>query len=311
MRSCERAAADRTALRRVHDALGSAYEFELTVPDASECQRGDSLTIRQLASIIEHTVLRDAERRIVAMHSDALYQLGNANAKDYVAALVRFINAHRAAHHAYFDWFEHCATRNAIAFWLAQESTLDPNFVDALALIQLGCGAATKMEIAKNCWDEMGNGHEAGVHATLFERLTNELGVTPKYMRENVLLGARVTGNLSSYYAIHRRNHYRALGFFGVTQYLVPRRFKYVVKGLQRNQLSAEAQAYHRLHIMIDAKHGAGWFNNAIRPVVLQQPAAAIEIAIGACIRLHTSAEQLDELLQVSEAASQAVRLAQ
>jgi len=154
------------------------------------------------------------------------------------------------------------------------------------------------MEFAKNYWDEMGNGKLDKVHSVLFETLGKELNVNEEYIQKNLLTESLVSGNLSSFYALRRDNFYKALGYFGVTEYLAPRRFKAVVNAFERNNLSKEAQEYHELHIYIDSIHGIGWFNNVVRPLVEKDPLARIEITKGALTRLDTSSTHLDHMLE-------------
>jgi len=181
---------------------------------------------------------------------------------------------------------------------MAQESTLDPKFDDIIALIQVGTAGSIKMEFAKNYWDEMGNGNLDKVHSILFQTLAKELNVNEEYIQENLLTESIVSGNLSSFYALRRNNFYKALGYFGVTEYLAPRRFKAVVNAFERNNLSKEAKEYHELHIYIDSIHGIGWFNNVVRPIVDKDPLARLEITKGAFTRLNTSSTHLDNMLE-------------
>jgi len=244
---------------------------------------------------------------VKAQEKELLYPLESAtdhlkipkDTKSYMRWLIELINLHRGAEHPFYkDFMENKADREDLKFWMAQESTLDPRFDDIIALIQVGTAGSVKMEFAKNYWDEMGNGTLDKVHSVLFETLGKELNVNEEYIQEHLLTESLVSGNLSSFYALRRDNFYKALGYFGVTEYLAPRRFKAVVNAFQRNKLSKEAQEYHELHIYIDSIHGIGWLNNVIRPIVEKNPLARVEITKGALTRLDTSSTHLDHMLE-------------
>jgi len=219
--------------------------------------------------------------------------------RKYVKWYVAMIHEYPGVHHPFYaNFFRHYATREDLRFWLAQESVLDPKFADIIALLQVGSDTRMKMELAKNYWDEMGNGKSTKTHTKLFDNLITELSVTPEYIQNNILLLSLMSGNVSSFYSIHRRNYYRALGYFGVMEYLAPYRFKDVIAAMKRCGLSAQGMEYHDLHIQIDSIHGNGWINNVIKPIVRELPEAAVEISRGAMVRLETSTLHLDSLLE-------------
>ncbi len=92
---------------------------------------------------------------------------------------------------------------------------------------------------------------------------------------------------------LKRRHFYKAIGYFGVTEYMGPHRFKYVVDAWRRNRLPPAGIIYHDLHIGVDAGHALGWMHNVIAPLVDADPAAAAELARGELYRLNSSARYL------------------
>jgi hypothetical protein len=189
------------------------------------------------------------------------------------------------------------ATRDDIAFYLAQETNLDPRFDDILALMQIGTEVGQKLEIAKNYFDEMGNGELNLVHSRQFNAALQALDVNEAFIAGNMLLDARISGNISACLVLSRRHYFKAIGYFGVTEYMTPRRFKHVVEAWRRNRLPPEGVIYHDSHIIIDVQHANGWFNNVVAPLVSSDPAIGREIAIGAMLRLNSSERYLDALL--------------
>ncbi|CAF0866554.1 unnamed protein product [Didymodactylos carnosus] len=218
---------------------------------------------------------------------------------------MNIIQNHAAVKHPYYNEFmATTADKNDLKYWLAQESTLDQKFDDILALMQVGSSGIVKLEIAKNYWDEMGNGEQGKTHTYLFELLMNELNITTDYIQNNLLLTSLITGNISSCYVLNKSLFYQSIGYFGVTEYLAPIRFKKVVKALERNEISEAGKQYHKLHIWIDKIHGAAWFNNVVRSMIDKQPECGIEIARGALARLETSLEHLESFAPPSREAS-------
>ncbi len=153
-------------------------------------------------------------------------------------------------------------------FLLAQETSLDPRFDDILALIQLGTAGSEKIEIAGNYWDEMGNGEATNMHGALFAKALEALDVDDRYISDSLLLEAKLCGNLSAALTLSRRHYFKAIGYFGVTEYLAPRRFRSLIAAWRRLELPAEGIRYHDLHVEVDAGHAIGWFKNIIEPAV-------------------------------------------
>jgi hypothetical protein len=209
----------------------------------------------------------------------------------------RFISSHQASNHSFYrDYLENLANVDDIRFYLAQETAIDPRFDDILALLAIGSHDAEKMELVSNLWDEMGNGKPADVHTAVFANTLASAGVTPAYISGNIMLESLVCGNVSAALALSKRHYYKAIGYFGVTEYLTPRRFRSFVAGCKRLGLPKEAYLYHDLHIHIDARHGPSWFRNILVPAINREPRCATEIALGTLLRLETSTWYLDAL---------------
>ena len=62
--------------------------------------------------------------------------------------------------------------------WQSQvcaEEKVEGNFDDLMALAQIGSPMITKMTIARNYWDEMGNGKPDAAHTVMLENTTRWL----------------------------------------------------------------------------------------------------------------------------------------
>jgi Iron-containing redox enzyme len=284
---------DAEAHHAVHDILTAIYQRDFSRPttSASECETQPVL--RDIAAIFEQAML-DYEIALVEDGASGY----PVDGKDYVLWLKRVIANHRASHHPFYrPYLQDHGTRDDVRFLLAQETSLDPRFDDILALIQLGTDEAEKIEIAANYWDEMGNGEATNMHGALFAKALAALDIDPAYIKDNLLLEAKLCGNLSAALSLSRRHYYKAIGYFGVTEYLAPRRFRSLIVAWHRLGLPPEGIRYHDLHVAVDAGHAAGWFKNVIEPAVDRDPRVGRDIAIGVVIRLNTSERYLDALL--------------
>lgn len=277
----------------VHDVLTAIYQRDFSHPATSESDCETQPVLRDIAAIFEQAML-DYEIALI-QDGAAGYPL---DGKDYVAWLKRIVAGHPASRHPFYrPYLQEYGTRDDVRFLLAQETSLDPRFDDILALIQLGTGESEKIEIAANYWDEMGNGEATNMHGALFAKALAALEVDDRYIKDNLLLEAKLCGNLSAALSLSRRHYFKAIGYFGVTEYLAPRRFRSLILAWRRLGLPAEGVRYHDLHVEVDAGHAAGWFKNIIEPAIDRDPRVGRDIAIGTLIRLSTSERYLDALL--------------
>jgi hypothetical protein len=285
---------NRSALARLHEVLVFIYEQDFGINSSSRADCETQPILRDIAATLERGMLEYECRSIPEQTINSYPRSGF----EYARWLRKFISVHRAsAHPLYNVYMLDKADAGDLKFFLAQETNLDPRFDDILALIQVGTRGGEKMEIANNYYDEMGNGKPEEVHAHMFNAALQELGIDESYVHGNMLLEGRISGNLSACLALSRRHYYKAIGYFGVTEYLAPRRFKNFVAAWRRNGLPEAGIKYHDMHIKVDAGHARGWFENVIRPLIEKDASLGREIALGAMIRLNSSERYLDALL--------------
>lgn len=285
---------NRAVLADLHEALAEIYDrdFAMAPVDAVDCETQPIL--RDIAAVFEHAMLGWERDQIGEPELAAAPTTG----KEYVRWVKSTILDHPAGNHPlYREFLAQRATPADFRYFMAQETSLDPRFDDILALMQVGVTGVQKMEIAGNYWDELGNGEPADVHTAMFAKTLESIGVDSEYLAANLMLEARISGNLSAALALSRRHYYKAAGFFAVTEYLVPRRFRQLTSGWRRAGLPEAGIRYHDLHIGIDAVHASGWFKNVVAKLVDDDPRAGREIAIGALMRLNSSQRYLDTLL--------------
>lgn len=290
----ERAVTDSLARYWQQLLLARIYETLMHIPDCHSGIRAEgSVVIFEVTRLLEDATIaaEDAE-----MPSDTFDHMPGEG-RTYLSWLKGLARSHPVFKHPYYtDFINHRAGRADMRTYVIQESVVDGRFDDLLAMMQVGTSGAAKMEIASNFWDEMGNGKSDEVHTHLFSNIYQVFDICPDEMEQAMTLNDLLTGNLAVLVCRYRRLYPEAVGFLGMTEWLVPDRFKNVVRAWERLGLPAAGIAYHRLHITIDSQHAAGWFHNVVLPAASSE-AMRRGIARGALWRLNSSGRHLDERL--------------
>jgi len=285
------------ALRQAHLALGKIYDWYFSPPSIEQIDTMLSVVLDDIRIVLENAMLAAMFAGIQARTVDGSLPDLSSDGKSFLPWYRHFISAHQASNHPFYrDFLENRASPDDMRFYLAQETSLDPRLDDILALLIMGTDGSEKMELTSNLWDEVGNGDPADAHATVFARTLDAAGVSSSFIADSIMLEARICGNVSAALALSRRHYYKAIGYFGVTEYLTPRRFRSFVIGCKRLDLPEAAYRYHSLHIQIDSRHGPAWLKNVIVPAVTREPRCAHDIALGTLLRLETSTWYLNAL---------------
>jgi hypothetical protein len=190
---------------------------------------------------------------------------------------------------ALFDLLERDASRAQMTWFLRQEVAGEAGFDDLVALTQVKMPPRVKLELARNYWDEMGQGHEGGMHGPMLSRLALELGIG-KPDAADVVSESLALGNLLVALAVHRRYAYQSIGALGVVELTAPGRAVKVNAGLKRLGVGGEARRYFALHATLDVKHSASWNQEVLGPLVASDTRLARPIAEGALMRLTAGA---------------------
>lgn len=288
---------EENALREAHLVLGNMYDWYFSSPSIEQIDTMLSTVLDDIRVALENAMLTAMIADIRARGVDSPLTSVPGDGKSFLPWYRHFISAHQASNHSFYrDFLENRASPEDMRFYLAQETSLDPRLDDILALLIMGTDGPEKMELTSNLWDEVGNGNPADAHATVFARTLDAAGVSTSFIAGNIMLESRICGNVSAALALSKRHYYKAIGYFGVTEYLTPRRFRSFVLGCKRLNLPEAAYRYHALHIQIDSRHGPAWFKNVIVPAVIREPRCARDIALGTLLRLETSTWYLDAL---------------
>lgn len=287
----ERAAADPDAFYAQQVLLSRLYELSMRVPEGLSAE--GSVILHEVTRLLERATTTAEDSRIAGDTYENMPQ----DPRTFPSWLKDIARKHPVYKHPYYvDFIRHHADADDLRTYVIQESLVDSRFDDLLALMQVGSGGAAKMEIAANYWDEMGHGDPEMVHTGLFKKIYEVFDIGEDVtgsMTANDLLA----GNLAVLLCRYRRLFPEAVGFLGMTEWLVPDRFTNVVHAWERLGLPDVGITYHRIHVVIDARHAAGWFRNVMAP---SATSAAMRRGItrGALWRLNSSARHLDERLR-------------
>ncbi|WP_259643835.1 iron-containing redox enzyme family protein, partial [Pseudomonas syringae group genomosp. 3] len=224
---------NQTALAALHECLAIIYRNEFECARIEQVNTDRRPIVSDVQSVLESAMLQFEMKGL----SDADISDFPVNGKEYVKWLKKLVSKSPSSVHPFYTQFlSEDASAADIKYYLIQETNLDPKFDDILAFMQIGLPVGQKLELAKNYFDEMGNGVEAEVHSRMFAETLKAAGVEDSDFSSAMLLQSIVSGNVSSCLALSRRHYFKAVGYFGVTEYLAPRRFKHVPWPMETEQ---------------------------------------------------------------------------
>jgi len=186
-----------------------------------------------------------------------------------------------------FPWLAESATYEQMCWFLSQEMAGEAGFDDLVALTQVKLPQRPKLEMARNYWDEMGQGNAAGMHGPMLGRLAGALKLNDP---SETVWEALALGNLMVALATDRHYAYHSVGALGVIELTAPGRARLVNAGLKRLGVRGTARQYFALHATLDVRHSAAWNSEVLLPLVQEMPEVAPCIAEGALLRLRAGA---------------------
>lgn len=194
-----------------------------------------------------------------------------------------------------FDWLATTASKDQMKWFIQQEVAGEAGFDDLTALTQLKLPVQAKLEVARNYWDEMGRGHEKGMHGPMLGKVAQELGLSEANSESahgrEVVPEALALGNILLGLAMNRRYAYHSVGALGAVELTAPARAKKVYEGLKRLGISPEGQRYYLIHSTLDINHSIAWNKEVIFPLVSENPKLIPFIAEGALMRLNAGSQ--------------------
>jgi pyrroloquinoline quinone (PQQ) biosynthesis protein C len=271
--------------------LSRIYQTIMQIPSGPTAE--GSAVLHDVTRLLETATIAAEDRWI----EPGMLESAPTEPAAYLSWLKRIVRGHRAFKHPYYtEFINKRAQRTDLRTYVIQESLVDGRFDDFLALMQVGTSGATKMEIANNFWDEMGNGNPEEVHTHLFNKIYEVFDVRPEEMEAALTASDLLSGNLAVLLCRYRSMYPVAVGYLGMTEWLVPDRFRNVIKAWERLGLPDVGITYHRLHVTIDSQHAAGWFHNVVLPEA-RSDYMRRGIARGSLWRVNSSSRHLDERL--------------
>lgn len=269
--------------------LARIYGLHTTIPQGVTAE--GSVAVHEVTRLLETATAAAQDEQI----PDGFLDSAPTEPRAYLSWLKQQARIHRVYKHPYYrEFIRDRATPEDLRAYVIQESVVDGRFDDLLAMMQIGTSGAAKMEIAANFWDEMGNGNHAEVHTHLFNNIFRVFDIQADELEGSLTANALLSGNLAVLLCRYRRYYAEAVGFLGMTEWLVPERFTQILHAWNRLGLPEDGIVYHRLHVTIDSKHAAGWFHNVVLPAA-ESPQMRAGMARGTLWRLNSSARYLDE----------------
>lgn len=193
---------------------------------------------------------------------------------------------------ALFPWLAESANLEQMLWFLTQEVAGEAGFEDLLALTQVKMPVTAKLEMARNFWDEMGQGRDSAMHGPLLERLAAFLKIDAR--PDKVVPESLALGNAMLALARSRRYSYQSVGALGVIEMTAPTRAGFVDSGLKRLRIPTKKRIYFTLHAVLDVKHSECWNREVLRSLVAEDPRRAVAIGEGALIRLWHGARSFE-----------------
>jgi hypothetical protein len=285
-------AAVRAALAR---RPATRRERFLTLLDLYELALGPITRTRDAASLLmspEVTALKaDLERDWLLELDSGLPPIDlSADAADAIRAL-----AVRERLPEIYRWLSRRAGSEEVRHFLALEGGPDAGFDDLVAICQVGITGRPKQEMARNYWDEMGDGEPDDVHTTLHEVMAAamDLPEVPIDERPTAALERSALGGLL---ATNRWLQPEMIGALGLIELQAGPRCRTVLQAMERIGAPEHAQRFYAVHADVDPRHGNDWMNEVIEPFCTGAPEMSHRVVRGAWWRWRTNAAFFSEV---------------
>ena len=194
-----------------------------------------------------------------------------------------------------YRWVAKHATLEELREFVAVEGGPDGGFDDLVAICQVGLSGAAKMEMARNYWDEMGNGSPADVHTDLHRQMAATLQI-PELARESLPEPALARAALGGLLATNRWLQPEMVGALGLIELQAGPRCRLVLEAFHRLGLPEEAGAFYAVHADVDPRHGKDWLEQVIAPLAVDSPDWSERMVRGAAWRWAVNAELFETL---------------
>lgn len=278
-------------LWEMHARLAEYNRFRLDprVPGANWCAE---LELEHRQRVLENEMMI-AERQLIAKQASEAPQ----DIKGFLGWFEELKVTGPGQNSPLHDWLAEEATYEEMKWFIRQEVAGEAGFEDLTALTQVKIPTVPKLEMARNYWDEMGRGREAGMHGPMLTKVAEEFEIDDAGYNTSVI-ESHALGNLMIAMAMNRSYAYHSIGALGAIELTAPLRSKKTYAGLKRLGISPEGQRYYLLHASLDVKHSADWNREVLAPLLEMNPGISQALAEGALMRLHAGARCFERYIK-------------
>lgn len=212
----------------------------------------------------------------------------------------QILKKHPVFNHELYDFLSDQADENDFKKFIQNESILNLEFFDYLALSLVGSSGQIKSEITANLWDEAGRGDESKSHTNMFSKLLIDLGID--YNRNNMTVNmpweALAGINLFNYLSYHSHQKIKYYGLLAATEMLDPYHYPKLIKGFSRLYPNNQVDySYYTEHQLVDIAHAKSWLQNIILPELTKYPEKSSDFWLGFYLRLDSIYKYYNRLL--------------
>lgn len=279
------------ALRKIHLYLNSIYYLLMYNHEEKV-----SLSDREIAAFksIENAWM-EHEKSLILNRYDCFKKVNRIEDVEVM------LKVHPAYHHPLFDFLKQEANRRDIQHLIWNDSILNIEFFDYLALAIVGVSDRIRLEILNNLWDEAGRGSIENFHTTLFERLMNHCGLL--YNRDRVIAQMSWEGlaglNVFSHLALYSHHKMKYFGLLAATEMLDPPHYVQLLRGITHAtaKVALDFELYQK-QTTLNGEHAKRWLRNVVLPELMRCPDNTIDFWMGFYLRLDSAERYYDNMLQ-------------
>jgi len=299
---------DLAARKAIHRVLHDLYGLHLCKPRSGLSANQYSIELLRVRRAIESSWMDWELARVGVIPAEV-------EPETIGEAIKSLWKGHVGHDHAVFDFMKNEASRPQIIKYFTTDYALNMRFYDLIVLSLVGIDEDVRTEVARNFWDEMGQGNPARAHVRLYRDLLDYLGILDGPEQFVDMLGWEgLSGyNLLLYFAFNRREYFHSIGALAITELSDPDQYVKLLAGCRRVGIGADRPSvldYYSGHVEVDALHGDGWIDNVIVPVLRRHPGEAKAVLEGAVMRLNSSKAYWDWQLAEMKSVMSTARVA-
>ena len=184
-----------------------------------------------------------------------------SNDKDFVPWFDNIVACYSNIESKLFNYLEFDCNLNQLGLYICFEDLVDSKFDDIVAISQIGIeNIESKMSLAHNYWDEMGNGNVQMMHGPMFAQCCKWFKDTVVQNDTSIAVNDNYAllqnSNLLLCYSCDRQYATRLLGAITILEETAYRRFEVLVRAMKRLNVPSDVSKYQQLHADLDKDHG-------------------------------------------------------